>query len=467
MAANIAATTTVQRTEKVLSNKNSWDDWFIHTRPFITNQGLWQYSDPYLEVVPSEPVPPRPLPDDFEDQLSSANESTVASATQRMTLYTLRSREYERFETRRREVLNRLERTVQSTGVDLMIEETTLHKKMKVLKDKYAPTDYEREQLLLSKLDKLKQGPTTRSLENWTTDWLDLDHRMERHSIAERTHIKRDFIHAVVKKYEALGIGMLRDLYRPNSTITLKELINEFSITTSNSPKDMSYGRSHATLGITKDTEPSANSSQGPQTARLRSSSSRPRKPCSDITGKPESRACKSRASCNVINPALRPSKQDRSNEWQRYFNNYIQWCMNHDEGAQTYIERHNDSELKEILNRQQPRSTDKAERLKSWNDLGPRLCPPSTGRHCIGVPMRFAQSSESLSIVTRPDTISSTSSRSPRLSKSTIPSPDGSIIAVSASSARLSGRCENASHRRSVSASARYMSPIPVRIRS
>ena len=170
MAANIAATTTVQRTEKVLSNKNSWDDWFIHTRSFITNQGLWQYSDPYLEVVPLEPVPPRPLPDDLEDQLSSANESTVASATQRMTLYTLRSREYERFETRRREVLNRLERTVQSTGVDLMIEETTLHKKMKVLKDKYAPTDYEREQLLLSKLEKLKQGPTTRTLENWTTD---------------------------------------------------------------------------------------------------------------------------------------------------------------------------------------------------------------------------------------------------------------------------------------------------------
>ena len=87
-----------------------------------------------------------------------------------MTLYTLRSREYERFETRRREVLNRLERTVQSTGVDLIIEETTLHKKMKVLKDKYAPTDYKREQLLLSKLEKLKQGLTTRSLENWTTD---------------------------------------------------------------------------------------------------------------------------------------------------------------------------------------------------------------------------------------------------------------------------------------------------------
>ena len=103
----------------------------IHTRSFITNQGLWQYSDPYLEAVPSEPVPPRSLPDDFEDQLSSANESIRASANQQMTLYALRSREYERFETRRRVVLNRLERTVQSTGVDLMIEETTIHGKMK------------------------------------------------------------------------------------------------------------------------------------------------------------------------------------------------------------------------------------------------------------------------------------------------------------------------------------------------
>ena len=186
---------------------------------------------------------------------------------------------------------------------------------------------------------------------------------MERHSIAERTHIKRDFIHAVMKKYEALGTGMLRDLYRPNSTITLKELINEFSITTSNSLKDTSYGRSHATLGITKDTEPLANSSQGPQGARSRSSSSRPRKPCSDITSKPESRACKSRASCNVINPALRPSKQDRNNEWQTYFNNYVQWCRNHEEGARIYIERHNDSELKEILEKHRPRSTDRSER--------------------------------------------------------------------------------------------------------
>ena len=172
-----------------------------------------------------------------------------------------------------------------------------------------------------------------------------------------------DFIHAVMKKYEALGIGMLRDLYRPNSTITLKDLINEFSITTSNSPKDTSYGRSHATLGITKDTEPSTNLPQGPQTPRSRSSSSRPRKPCSDITSKPESRACKSRASCNVINPALRPSKQDRNNDWQTYFNNYVQWCKNHEEGARTYIKRHNDSELKEILEKDRPRSTDRGER--------------------------------------------------------------------------------------------------------
>ena len=52
---------------------------------------------------------------------------------------------------------------------------------------------------------------------------------------------------------------MLRDLYRPNLTITLKELTNEFSITTSNLPKDTSYRRSYTTLGITKDTEPLAN----------------------------------------------------------------------------------------------------------------------------------------------------------------------------------------------------------------
>ncbi|KAF2083848.1 hypothetical protein K490DRAFT_69378 [Saccharata proteae CBS 121410] len=305
----------------LLTCPEQWDNFELELACQLDLYDLTEYT---VEPYPEEPADPGLIPQISEQQSFSSKEEEATAwelLDLKIRLYSYAWERREAFSEKKRQFVRWLYDSTDEAARYLMLKERTIAGKIEVLKRIFAPTDYLRVQLLREQLARLKGSTNDKPIEEVVQEWVLLHDRFKRAGRFEADLMKDDFVRLVQRYDERLGTIMWCVLHSTSIELDLRAMGGLFR----RSMRDRSLASScsaPAPLGGYIDwPEPTA------VTASESSSRTSP-KPCGDVTGKSPETQCASRSRCNVINPRKRP--EQRSREWQAYFDNYLSYCRQH-----------------------------------------------------------------------------------------------------------------------------------------
>lgn len=338
----------------ILNDSTDWDLWLRQTKSTLDAYNLLQYTI-YSENPSPSPEPQRPEP--FTPVFSSENKTEQQKRDDKdqidlqFKIYSLQNSTFDRFDSRKLQAYGEIRKTCGEIAQNLIIGKPTINSKIKALEANFAPSDQLRDHLLTTALDRLRKGPKNQNILKWANDWHVLYERLDAAKHPDAHRITNYFIIAAGETDTAIQ-GMLFNL---RSTMELQEKTLTLTYLTS---QYVRYVRDMQTTPRTSCASLQGNNMNGEtivhssfgqgnsnQSNSKGSNLQNPRRPCGDLTGKPESKQCKSRAACPIINPKYRPVSDKRSKEDKQQLKHYLNVLRTNPQARRT-AERFNDKEM-------------------------------------------------------------------------------------------------------------------------
>ncbi|KAF2736801.1 hypothetical protein EJ04DRAFT_489054, partial [Polyplosphaeria fusca] len=199
----------VSRNALILNDTSDWRNWFQYKKELAEHKDIWELVNPdgLTKLDQQHPEPDRP---DLDTYAKAEHEPDLAPEERIMYREDLKQweKEYARYQTIRKayrafslEILG----TVHKKHIHLIASDSDPRVRLQILRDRFSPSEWDRQEQLRVRYDALKRRPKAANLDSWFDAWIEvciqgLEARMP---IFLEDNPHRDFLTAIMPLDEA------------------------------------------------------------------------------------------------------------------------------------------------------------------------------------------------------------------------------------------------------------------------
>ena len=163
----------ISKTSIILTNTDTWDDWFGNTRRLALSADIWEHINPDTDEV--QLIKPRiPTYDEVKEgatTFASLNSNEKEEWQRINRQYADENDEYKRKRKALSELVGRIQDTINRKAISYITDCDTPYQMLRKLKSKYCATEETREIELAAKFRRqLNTVPKSRNIEDWLTE---------------------------------------------------------------------------------------------------------------------------------------------------------------------------------------------------------------------------------------------------------------------------------------------------------